>query len=533
MCCNFQPSYRFWRPILPVWDCAFSMRINKNIASGLGLNFQHLCDAALRYLQNARFNDGCEGVVSMNDVLLRQWHVIWQFITWHKMTENATHEWLPVNYGQKEHLKSTIFPNICGCNVTRNVVNCVYTATNVINAIYLICYLTGRGMSQTPTQESGSVDSPSLPVPGVSTLETVGTSLVLVEPTTPSPRPASSTDTANGVSDEAAEPGAARKRSSRFSRAFALLPIPKPKLTNVAKAKLSESIPLALSQLVRMTPATSESFSTSSDTSKTSTSSPFRGVDDGMGEFDFLSRPFAKRSVSLKSQSIPPGTVRAKKVVRFADALGLDLASVCHITDDDELPHIPECALRNLGLQSYEPLSEDCYLMPLFSQPACLPNFFSAVRSSKVLLENCLVNDGSQPSVSGTVRVANIGYTKDVVIHYSTDRWLSCQDLQATYVMNSTDGQTDRFSFHITLPYNFVPGSRLQLAVRYSVEGQTFWDNNHGKDYVVECYGPTPSSDQPSWMNFFWTLITSVTVTYTLCCWIGMKQFKNRHLLLQ
>ena len=411
------------------------------------------------------------------------------------MTQNATHdEWLPGNYGQKEHLKSTICQNICWCNVTRNAINRVYTATNVINAIYFICYITGRGMSQTPTKESGSVDSRSLPRPGVSTSETFVTTL---EPNTSS----TSSRLASSNSDEAVEPGAARKRSSRFSRAFALLPIPKPKSTNVAK--LSESIPLALSglsQLVRMTPRLSDSISTSSDTSKTS--SPFKGVDEEIGEFDFLSRPFAKRSVSLKSQTLPPGIGRAKKVVRFADALGLDLTSVCHIKDDDEPPQIPECALRNLGLQSYEPLSEDCYLMPLFSQPACLPNFFSAVRSSKVMLENCLVNDGSQPSISGTVRVANIGYTKEVVIHYSTDRWLSYQDLHATYVMNSTDGQTDRFSFHITLPYNFIPGSRLQMAVRYSVEGKTFWDNNHGKDYVVECYGPTPSSDDP-WMNFF------------------------------
>ena len=65
-------------------------------------------------------------------------------------------------------------------------------------------------------------------------------------------------------------------------------------------------------------------------------------------EFDFLKAEPIKRSTSLKTNKTPPGTPSRKKVVRFADALGLDLESVRHILNLEAPPKIPATALRDL-----------------------------------------------------------------------------------------------------------------------------------------------------------------------------------------
>jgi len=51
-----------------------------------------------------------------------------------------------------------------------------------------------------------------------------------------------------------------------------------------------------------------------------------------------------QRSTSLKSGKTPPGTPGRKKIVRFADALGLDLADVR--TFLDEIPNVPTSAYK-------------------------------------------------------------------------------------------------------------------------------------------------------------------------------------------
>lgn len=56
-----------------------------------------------------------------------------------------------------------------------------------------------------------------------------------------------------------------------------------------------------------------------------------------------------QRSTSLKTQKSPPTSPRRKKIVRFADTLGLDLAAVKTIMQED-LPLIPDSAFVNLNV---------------------------------------------------------------------------------------------------------------------------------------------------------------------------------------
>lgn len=209
-----------------------------------------------------------------------------------------------------------------------------------------------------------------------------------------------------------------------------------------------------------------------------------------------------ERSLSLSPRHSAPVSPRRKKAVRFADALGLDLQTVKHFLDSGDPPFVPESATRGLKLgdvpsrfrRQAESSASDfrSYIMLRFSQPGAAIDFISEVTSTHVKVENCVVNK-DQLVVNGTVRVANIAFEKHVAIRYTFDNWVTCSEVRATYVPGSNDGLTDRFAFVLLLQPHFgsVAGSRAEFAVRYDTPGHSQWDNNHGRNYVIECYVPS------------------------------------------
>ncbi|KAH8270410.1 hypothetical protein KR018_009769 [Drosophila ironensis] len=204
-----------------------------------------------------------------------------------------------------------------------------------------------------------------------------------------------------------------------------------------------------------------------------------------------------RRCSSLKTGKTPPGTPGRKKIVRFADVLGLDLADVK--TFLDEIPTIPKSAFEDLEILESEPPLQlgpksDKLLMPLFQQPGGLPTFLDAVREKQVSLENAAVSDNINQTISGSVRVRNLDFHKSVHIRYSLDGWRSYADLQANYVENSCDGFSDKFTF-VLFGNSLHVGQRLEFAVRFQCKGQQFWDNNYGANYCFQCL---PSSTHPS-----------------------------------
>lgn len=204
-------------------------------------------------------------------------------------------------------------------------------------------------------------------------------------------------------------------------------------------------------------------------------------------EFDFLKAPLLPRSSSLKSRKTPPpGTPTHRKSVRFADALGLDLELVRHILNPDEPPYVPSTAVQLL--QTTEPSFKQVisYWRLCFPHPATNDNLTGRALQNKVSLESCSINNSNR-RVYGTVRVANVAYEKIVRVHYTLNGWLTCEDVQATYIEHSNDLITDRFSFELRIPENLVARSRLEFAVSYSAANQTFWDNNFNSNYALEC----------------------------------------------
>lgn len=216
--------------------------------------------------------------------------------------------------------------------------------------------------------------------------------------------------------------------------------------------------------------------------------------------------PRVRRCSSLKTGKTPPGTPGSKKIVRFADALGLDLAE-CR-TFLDEIPKVPISAYEDLSVDISESSSDtqlfqemnkfhgikvDKILMPLFQQPGGMLNFLDRVRDNQVCLENAVVDDPVLFSIKGTVRVRNLDFHKSVHIRYTLNSWKTFSDVQATYVENSCDGFSDKFTF-ILYAHTLSVGQRLEFACRFQSKGCQYWDNNCGVNYCFQCLPATNSS---------------------------------------
>ncbi|XP_045766591.1 glycogen-binding subunit 76A isoform X2 [Maniola jurtina] len=196
-----------------------------------------------------------------------------------------------------------------------------------------------------------------------------------------------------------------------------------------------------------------------------------------------------RRCSSLKTGKTPPGTPGRKKIVRFADVLGLDLADVK--TFMDEIPVIPKSAYDDLtgcDVQSSPPARPSprlgaLTLVPLFQLPR---DVTEKLEKQNVCLESSRVCDGVHVTICGSVRVRNLDFHKTVHIRYTMNRWKTYTDLQATYVQGSCDGYSDRFQFVLYAPC-ISSGQRMEIAVRFQCKGQQFWDNNSGANYCFDC----------------------------------------------
>lgn len=102
-----------------------------------------------------------------------------------------------------------------------------------------------------------------------------------------------------------------------------------------------------------------------------------------------------------------------------------------------------------------------------------------------------------QPSVSaygtqfyGAVTVRNIAYSKQIKVVYSTDGWLTSKTAFATfnpyiwYGSYSSAANPNQYGFE---EWNFAldvgNANEVQYAIAYIANGQTYWDNNFGRNF--------------------------------------------------
>lgn len=248
---------------------------------------------------------------------------------------------------------------------------------------------------------------------------------------------------------------------------------------------------------------------------------PNNKSEDDDGEEMLSPRLKLRRCSSLKTWKTPPGTPGRKKIVRFADALGLDLADVR--TFLDEIPKIPSSAYEDLNFDLNSDPFSSCHcpapppptmptLIPMFPQPGGQMDFLERVKTLNISLESAVLTDTTVLTISGIIRVRNLDYNKSVHVRYTLDNWVTISDLQATYVPNSCDGFSDKFSF-VLYGHTLKIGQTLEFALRLECLGCQYWDNNSGKNYVFQClpqspstavYTPLSSSPAESWTSKFY-----------------------------
>lgn len=96
---------------------------------------------------------------------------------------------------------------------------------------------------------------------------------------------------------------------------------------------------------------------------------------------------------------------------------------------------------------------------------------------------------------TGCVLLRNLAYVKDVAIRYTTNGWKSWSEISCRYSSSAADnceywvftGQT--YTFAKSSPRQSVEEAvalNFDFAVRYRVNGVTWWDSNGGDNYHMD-----------------------------------------------
>lgn len=123
-------------------------------------------------------------------------------------------------------------------------------------------------------------------------------------------------------------------------------------------------------------------------------------------------------------------------------------------------------------------------LVMLFSIFSAIPSA-GATSTTPVKLIYATPNGVDGIGASGYIEVENIAYEKNVTVHYSYNGidWYDCS---AQYY-KPTHGNYEAWSFAtpgISRPGGDLPVT-VQFAIKYEVNGNTYWDNNNGNNYKV------------------------------------------------
>ncbi|KAI9264829.1 putative phosphatase regulatory subunit-domain-containing protein [Sporodiniella umbellata] len=117
--------------------------------------------------------------------------------------------------------------------------------------------------------------------------------------------------------------------------------------------------------------------------------------------------------------------------------------------------------------------------------------FSLAEKERKVRMEQVELKDGDDELtqkdcilLAGQCRASNLAYEKLVSVRYTLDAWCSYKETTAGFKESIPNTSWDRFVFSFPIQTKEV-SQTIQLVLRYSVNGQEYWDNNLGSNYTV------------------------------------------------
>ncbi|PYH82557.1 hypothetical protein BO82DRAFT_401538 [Aspergillus uvarum CBS 121591] len=117
------------------------------------------------------------------------------------------------------------------------------------------------------------------------------------------------------------------------------------------------------------------------------------------------------------------------------------------------------------------------------------PTDVSSRANQRVRLERLYLSPDKHTLI-GVVAVANLAFHKHVAARFTLDHWKTVSEVTAEYNDQSrrehAQDAYDRFSFNIKLnDQTNLEKKTMFVCIRYNVEGQEYWDNNHHKNFQV------------------------------------------------
>jgi hypothetical protein len=95
-----------------------------------------------------------------------------------------------------------------------------------------------------------------------------------------------------------------------------------------------------------------------------------------------------------------------------------------------------------------------------------------------------LVSDAALSYVSIAADVKNIAFNKEVKVVYTTNNWATTQTKSLTFNAAENNNATQDFE-RWTTSFAIPKTSSVTYALCYTINGQTYWDNNFGKNYTI------------------------------------------------
>lgn len=205
-----------------------------------------------------------------------------------------------------------------------------------------------------------------------------------------------------------------------------------------------------------------------------------------------LVRP-ALRPSSRRRPSSMPGTPIFSKAVHFDS----HLEHVRHFLQVDRPLAVSagSSPVENYDSDNEYPFPEEKagVRSPPFEWELLTPNFphdTAARNDSPVKLEKVWLSS-DQKCMLGSIAVANLAFNKSVLCRFTLDYWKTTSEVAAEYSHEIRPRETplgcDRFTFSIKLADTAnLESKTLFFCIRYSVNGQEYWDNNSMANFQVD-----------------------------------------------
>ncbi|XP_014670461.1 PREDICTED: protein phosphatase 1 regulatory subunit 3B-like [Priapulus caudatus] len=205
-----------------------------------------------------------------------------------------------------------------------------------------------------------------------------------------------------------------------------------------------------------------------------------------------FTRSPTRSCLSPEGSSSSGGCVRRKgHRVQFADEKGYALYTVRVMREPSRCPpRLDDDVIARVLADASDTARADDPWMLDFRQPAAdYVAFRQRLADDNVALENVILRDSS---LTGTVKVRDLAFEKQVGVRTTFDRWRSHVDVPASHVVGGRVSMKgvgfETFSFTANIPAGTEAAgadARVEFCVYFRCDGSEHWDSNGGRNYVV------------------------------------------------